>query len=68
MHLLAVHHGNGLGQALPDAVLGDEPAQLWVLCTNARAIAFYPRNGFAADRAEFTDPRDPAMVELRMAR
>ncbi|ODT99240.1 MAG: hypothetical protein ABS81_26090 [Pseudonocardia sp. SCN 72-86] len=68
MYLLAAHHGSGSGQALLDAVLGDEPAQLWVLRGNTRAIAFYARNGFAPDGVEFTNPDDPAMVELRMVR
>jgi ribosomal protein S18 acetylase RimI-like enzyme len=68
IYLLAVAHGNGAGQALHDAVLGDEPAQLWVLHGNARAISFYTRNGFAFDGIEYVDPIDPNMVELRMVR
>lgn len=68
IYLLAAHHGGGLGQALLDEVLGGEPAQLWVLRGNDRAIAFYARNGFAPDGVEFTDPHDPAMVEIRMVR
>lgn len=43
--------GSGVGQALLDGVLGDEPCSLWVLECNARARAFYARNGFAADGA-----------------
>ena len=68
IYLLAVAHGGGAGQALHDAVVGTEPAQLWVLRGNARAIAFYKRNGFAFDGIEYTDPADPNLVELRMAR
>lgn len=49
VYVLAGHHGTGAGQALLDAVLGDEPARLWVLDGNARAIAFYERNGFRDD-------------------
>jgi len=68
IYLLNLAHGTGAGQALLDAVVSDEPAQLWVLRGNSRAIAFYQRNGFAADGAEYIDPADPNMVELRMVR
>lgn len=68
IYVLAAEHGTGLGQALLDAVLGNRPAQLWVLRGNARAIAFYQRNGFRADGVEFADPRDPNLVELRLIR
>jgi ribosomal protein S18 acetylase RimI-like enzyme len=68
IYLLAAAHGSGAGQALHDAVVGTEPAQLWVLRGNARAIAFYTRNGFAFDGVEYTDPADPNLVELRMLR
>ncbi|MGD9985170.1 N-acetyltransferase family protein [Pseudonocardia sp.] len=68
IYLLAAHHGGGLGQTLLDEVLDGDPAQLWVLRDNDRAIAFYARNGFAPDGVEFTDPDDPAMVEVRMVR
>lgn len=68
IYFLAAAHGTGAGQALHDAVVGNAPAQLWVLRGNARAIAFYTRNGFAFDGIEYTDPRDPNLVELRMVR
>jgi ribosomal protein S18 acetylase RimI-like enzyme len=68
IYLRASAHGVGTGQALLDAVVGDEPAQLWVLRGNARAIAFYRRNGFTFDGAEYADPADPGLVELRMVR
>ena len=45
----AAYWGTGLGQRLWDAVRPDEPCSLWVLEDNARAVAFYRRNGFAAD-------------------
>jgi L-amino acid N-acyltransferase YncA len=51
IYLLAEAHGSGLGQALLDAVLGDEPAFLWVADGNPRAEAFYRRNGFERDGA-----------------
>ena len=68
IYLLATAHGSGLGQSMLDAVLRDDPAQLWVLRGNHRAIAFYERNGFAADGTEFIDPSEPGLVELRMVR
>ncbi len=43
--------GSGVGQALWDATAPDESCSLWVLEANARAQAFYRRNGFAADGA-----------------
>ena len=68
IYLLAVVHGTGAGQSMLDVVVGSEPAQLWVLRGNARAISFYKRNGFAFDGVEYTDPGDANMVELRMVR
>jgi len=68
IYLIAAAHGSGLGQSMLDAVLGDDPAQLWVLRGNHRAIAFYERNGFAADGIEFIEPSDPNLVEQRMVR
>lgn len=68
IYLLAAAHGTGAGQLLLDAVLGTEPAQLWVLRNNARAISFYKRNGFAFDGVEYTDPADANMIEQRMVR
>jgi ribosomal protein S18 acetylase RimI-like enzyme len=68
IYLLASALGSKLGQMLLDAVLEDEPAQLWVLRGNDRAIAFYVRNGFIADGVEFIDSSDPNLVELRMIR
>jgi GNAT superfamily N-acetyltransferase len=41
--------GKGVGQALLDEVVGDAPCSLWVLEDNARALAFYARNGFRPD-------------------
>lgn len=68
IYLLAAAHGSGLGQAMLDAVLRDEPAQLWVLRGNQRAIAFYQRNRFAQDGSEFIDPTESSLVEQRMVR
>ena len=68
INVLAVHHGTGVGQRLLDAVVADEPAQLWVAKANARARAFYARNGFEADGAEFADPTLDDLIEVRLVR
>jgi len=68
LYVLKAHHGSGAGQALFDAVLGEEPAQLWVAEANPRAIHFYERNGFRADGATLTDPALEDLREIRMVR
>lgn len=68
LYVLKAHHGSGAGQALFDAVLGEEPAQLWVAEANPRAIHFYERKGFRADRATLTDPALEDLREIRMVR
>lgn len=67
IYLLAREHGSGLGQQLLDAVAGTQPAQLWVMKGNDRAIAFYRRNGFEPDGVEVDDER-LGIVEQRMVR
>ncbi len=52
IYSLARVHGSGVGQLLLDVVIADSPAYLWVLDGNARAEAFYRRNGFRRDGAE----------------
>ncbi|WP_040162364.1 GNAT family N-acetyltransferase [Nigerium massiliense] len=43
-------HGTGLPQQMLDAGLPDRrPAFLWCIADNARAVAFYRRNGFVPD-------------------
>lgn len=49
LYVDASAHGTGLGRALFDAVLGERPAEVWLIDGNARAEAFYRRNGFARD-------------------
>lgn len=68
IYLLSEMHGSGLGQRLLDEVVQTAPAQLWVLQSNQRAIAFYQRNGFEPDCVVYRDPENPALVELRMVR
>jgi GNAT superfamily N-acetyltransferase len=68
LYVDADRHGTGVGQALLDAVLGDRPAQLWVVTDNARAQAFYRRNGFRADGAVKTEEHLANLTDLRMVR
>ena len=56
MNMLAEYRSTGTGQKLFDAAIGDAPAYLWVLSSNARARHFYEKNGFVADGAEHTEP------------
>jgi GNAT superfamily N-acetyltransferase len=59
------HYGTGVGYALFETVVGDRAAYLWVLAGNARAIAFYERQGFRLDGTE--DEHDEG-VHVRMVR
>ncbi|MGO4535550.1 GNAT family N-acetyltransferase [Leifsonia sp. 2MCAF36] len=69
IYLLASAHGSGAGQQLLDAVIGDAPAYLWVLDGNARAEAFYRRNGFTRDGGATTHPvGDTSVPAVRMSR
>ena len=61
------HHGTGLARALADHVLGDQPAELWVLEGNPRAEAFYRKLGFERDGV--TAPHDrTGLPGVRMVR
>ena len=68
LYVLRTHHGTGIGQALLEAVLGVEPAQLWVAEANPRAIRFYERNGFRRDGCATSDTRRGHLREIRMVR
>lgn len=68
IYLLTSAHGSGAGQALLDAVIGDEPATLWVLDENPRARAFYERNGFRADGQSKPTGFETGGDEIRMVR
>ncbi len=57
--------GTGIGHALLVAAVGEEPACLWVLDGNERAIGFYRRHGFGEDGATRTGR---VGRELRMLR
>jgi ribosomal protein S18 acetylase RimI-like enzyme len=49
LYVRSSHYDTGLGHRLLATAIGDEPAYLWVLDGNARAIGFYERHGFAFD-------------------
>ena len=68
IYLLASEHGTGTGQGLLDAVLGSEPASLWVLEANPRARSFYVRNGFTPDGVRRPSGYERAGDEIRMVR
>jgi len=65
LYVVAEVYGTGLGHRLLTEAIGDEPAYLWVLDGNARAIRFYERHGFAFDGTTRTDPYG---TERRMSR
>lgn len=67
LYVLPAHHGSGVGQALLDAVLGDEAAELWVARDNPRALGFYRRNGFGPDGAT-ADDAATGLAGLRLVR
>jgi GNAT superfamily N-acetyltransferase len=65
--------GSGLARRLLQAVLDDdEPAELWVVESNSRAISFYRKNGFTPDGARFAlsdaEPHAEGISEIRMVR
>jgi len=64
----ASEHGLGGGQLLLDAVIGTDPAELWVAEHNPRAIAFYRRNGFELDGTQKFEPDWENLSEVRMLR
>lgn len=68
IYLLANEQGARTGSALLEAVLQDQPAQLWVLSGNDRARAFYEHHGFHTDGCEYSDPDIDGLVEVRMVR
>ncbi|MCQ1946458.1 GNAT family N-acetyltransferase [Arthrobacter sp. zg-Y1116] len=71
IYILAEAYGKGVGQALLEQAVDKEPAYVWVLEDNARAQAFYRRNGFVADGTSKELPQvwaGTGMVEIRMVR
>ena len=64
IYTLSPMYGTGVGHALLSAVLGEEPAMLWVAEGNLRAQAFYRKNGFELDGSTKFD----GISEVRMLR
>jgi ribosomal protein S18 acetylase RimI-like enzyme len=70
LHVLNVRRtywGTGVAQRLYDEAVGDRDAYLWVMSDNARARAFYARNGFLPDGTTKKDP-DFGVPIIRMVR
>jgi GNAT superfamily N-acetyltransferase len=67
LNVLDAHHGSGLADLLIEHLVGDEPATLWVVRGNERAVAFYQRHGFRADGTAKWDERTRT-TEDRMVR
>lgn len=69
VYVLAEAHGSGVGQQLVSAAIGVAPAFVWVLESNARAIAFYRKLGFTPDgTAEPLSAQWNHQREMRMVR
>jgi GNAT superfamily N-acetyltransferase len=62
------YHGTDVAGRLLDAVLGAEPAQLWVARDNPRAHAFYAKHGFRVDGLEKLDADLDDLIEVRFVR
>ena len=52
LYVRAAWWGTGVGYVLFERSVGDRACYLWVLADNARAIAFYERQGFRLDGTE----------------
>lgn len=70
IHVLPELHGCGAGQLLHDRIIATfrawacSAAQLWVLDGNARAQAFYRRNGWAPDGSRDTNDIGGVLVPI----
>lgn len=68
LYVLSSWYGTGVAAELLEASLDWQPAQLWVAQQNARAIAFYRKQGFDTDGTVKIDPDLQGLVEVRMVR
>jgi len=69
VYVAAAWQGSGVARRLADAVLGDEPALLWVLEDNPRSRAFFEKLGFVPDGArEELPPEWNGAHDVRMVR
>lgn len=68
LYLLEKAKGTGVASELLATAAGDRPLYLWVVRGNARAIAFYEKEGFVADGVAREMPDMAGAVELRMVR
>jgi ribosomal protein S18 acetylase RimI-like enzyme len=68
LYILESTYGTGVGQRLFDAAVGVERCSLWVAEANARAIAFYRRQGFRPDGARKRIEEWEGLPIIRMLR
>jgi hypothetical protein len=67
LNTVSVARGSGLASALVAVTVGDRPGAVWVLVDNARARAFYAREGWADDGSRRTH-EGSGCLEMRMVR
>jgi len=67
LYVAAAQRGSGVAAALLEMAVGAAPAHLWVFEDNARAQAFYVKNGFRFDGHRKVDP-DTEVWERRFVR
>lgn len=67
INVLPSAQGTGLADLMMERLVGDQPAYLWVMEGNTRAITFYERHGFEVDGMHQID-EDFGTVDLRMTR
>ncbi|SJM54828.1 GNAT family N-acetyltransferase [Gulosibacter sp. 10] len=68
LYTLRSAHGSGLGGMLIREAIGDAPAWLWMLETNARAEAFYRKHGFAPEEPRVERDWGHELVDIRLVR
>lgn len=61
-------YGSGLGRDLVEAVIGEDPALVWVAEDNPRARRFYEKIGFVPDGATQVEEHLGDLRDVRMVR